>query len=93
MAPPGVGPGGALSHESSPMRNTMPPNAEPASSNSDSGGESSVLVPECELNAGMWRKEGGKQPQERMQFDKAGKGQRLGERTGLSPRAELSCTL
>lgn len=61
----------------------MPPNAEPASS--DSGGESSVLVAECELNAGMWRKEGEKQPQERMQFDKAGKEQRLGERTGLSP--------
>lgn len=56
-------------------------------------GESSVLVPECEVDPEMWRKEAGKQPLKVMKFDKIGKEQCVGERTGLTPSSTLQHSL
>lgn len=80
--------GGVLSYKAS---HHEPPILKPGSLGSI--GESSVLVPECELDPEMWRKGVGKQPLKVMQFDKIGKEQCLGERTSLIPSSALQHSL
>lgn len=56
-------------------------------------GESSVLVPECELDVGMWKKEVRKRPRKETQFDEVGKEWHLEERISPSPHPALLHTL
>lgn len=68
-----------------------PPSPEPVFFGSI--GESSVLVPECEFDVGMWKKEVGKEPRKETQFDKVGKELHLEERISLTSHPALLYTL
>lgn len=52
-----------------------------------------MLVPECELDVEMWKKEVRKQPRKEMQFDEVGKEWHLEERISLSPHLAFLHTL